>query len=525
MVDDPTENSFSTAGQFLSLLLMDLSVLRLVVTVVIVAFGTNFQIYNASVVNNVQIIVTEWLNDTFIHRYGFELSIESADTLVGIVSAMPKTGAIMGAMFTRLISDKFGRRGGLMLSSSINLAGFTMVGLAKSAKSYELLLVGRLILGFCMGFGNGIAGSFITEIPLVKYRGTSGAMQQVFLGFGNLLSLTMSLPEIFGTCELWPFALIFPAIPAVLQLVYLWLFAHESPNYLLIRKSNKPAAMKSICFYQGEKQVENTLKQLEVEKFETQRRTANIPTVKDMFKRQQFRTPLVIALVVRIAVAFSGIGAVMGFSASILIDSGLSVKTAQYVTVGVGLFNWISSLLALVLIEIIGRRKLLFVMLWGDMLVLSLCSISTGLYHYAGQLWAAYPPAVLVCLFACFFGLGAPVSWIITDELFDTEARSLAVSIISPAYWIFQSLSVLIYLPLKGAAGVTFSFLPFILTLMLAAVFLLSRLPETQGRTVENIVEEFEKNPLKESNQNGYGTMNGCNHPETDIPYERLSEL
>lgn len=132
-------------------------------------------------------------------------------------------------------------------------------------------------------------------------------------------------------------------------------------------------------------------------------------------------------------------------------------------------------------------------MLWGDLISLTLLSLFVGLNYYQEVTWTKYPTIVCLVSFQIFFGIGAPVGWMITSELFETHVRSLAVSVISPIYWLLSALWVFLYLPFKEAVGITFSFTPFLVSLLLGIFYLTRRLPETKGKTIEMISTGFQK--------------------------------
>ncbi len=171
---------------------------------------------------------------------------------------------------------------------------------------------------------------------------------------------------------------------------------------------------------------------------------------------------------------------------------------AQYATVGVGFCNFFVPLFVLCLIEKVGRRILYLTMLWGDFVSLTLLSLFVGLNYYDHYSWTEIPTIVCLVSFQIFFGIGAPVGWMITSELFETHIRSMAVSVISPFYWGVSALWIFLYLPFKSAVGITFSFTPFLVSLLFGIFYLTKRLPETKGKTIETISAGFHKKKLPE---------------------------
>lgn len=292
---------------------------QLIVTVLIVSAGSNFQIYNTSVVNNVQIIVQTWMNESFPIRYGYSLSSSSATILWSVASCGPQLGALVGSVFTGLIAESLGRRPGLMISSCASIVGSVLVGTAKEANSYEMIVVGRICLGLAMGLAFGLAGIFLTEVPAVRHRGISGTAQQVFVGFSDFFSLAITLPIFLGTEYLWPIAFSLSIVPSTIQLVYLLLFAHETPRFLYLTKGKTAEAERAIEFYQGNGGMEETLTDLRTEKEARMKVHEKKVRILDLVRVRELRKPFLIALTVMCTMVMSGIGAVMTFSTDMFI--------------------------------------------------------------------------------------------------------------------------------------------------------------------------------------------------------------
>ena len=123
--------------------------------------------------------------------------------------------------------------------------------------------------GISMICGVGLASLFLIEVAPMEYRGSSGALIQIFRGLGGTMGMVLALPELLGRPHLWTLALAIPAGPAILQFLVL-IFCRESPRHLFITAGQANQAAKAIRFYQGSARVTQALQELTSEKVKIQ---------------------------------------------------------------------------------------------------------------------------------------------------------------------------------------------------------------------------------------------------------------
>jgi SP family facilitated glucose transporter-like MFS transporter 1 len=137
----------------------------------------------------------------------------------------------------------------------VEAIGAIIAALSKLTNSFEMMGAGRFVIGLGFGIGCGAAALLISELaPNPKVRGAIGTTQQILIGCGQAAGFIFTLPQIFGTYDLWPIAVVLPAVPAIIQ-TFIMLWAHDSPKFLLWTAKNRVAAEKSLNFYKGTKAI------------------------------------------------------------------------------------------------------------------------------------------------------------------------------------------------------------------------------------------------------------------------------
>lgn len=224
----------------------------LVIVILSVCFGSNFQFYSNSVISNIAGLGQQYMNQSFYLHYGRYVSESAMSLLWSFSSAALQIGSLIGAMITRLLADRYGRRKALMILSVAAAVGSTLDGLAKLANSLEMFILGRVLMGVSLGGGLPLASMFISEISPVRYRGACGSCQQLFIGLGNFVSYVLTLKEVWGNEWGWPIAVsVPPFLGAVTQFFVLFLYAHDSPRGLVLSQKDSHAGLEAIKFYQG----------------------------------------------------------------------------------------------------------------------------------------------------------------------------------------------------------------------------------------------------------------------------------
>lgn len=152
-------------------------------------------------------------------------------------------GGMIGGSLVGSIADRFGRKGGLLLNNVLVLLTVIFEGCAKSAKSYEMIVVGRFLIGINAGLNAGLAPMYLAEISPIHLRGAVGTVYQLVITMSILVSQILGLEHVMGTSDQWPLLLCLTIVPAIFQVVTLPL-CPESPKYLLLSKGKDMEAQR-----------------------------------------------------------------------------------------------------------------------------------------------------------------------------------------------------------------------------------------------------------------------------------------
>ena len=401
-------------------------------------------------------------------------------------------GAIFGAFFGGTITDRFGRRFILMASGVIFAIGALWSGFASSPWS---LVAARLFLGIAIGTASFSVPLYIAEISPVKVRGTLVSLFQLMITIGILVSYFSDFlfaNDANPSC--WRPMFYVGVIPALILLVGMF-FMPESPRWLF-SKGRGAEALKILQRTEGDaaQSVALTIQE------ELDKDNRDKAGWKDLF-RKEWKYPLLIAVGIMFIQQFVGINTVIYYSPKIFRMAGFSGSVSAIgASIGVGAINVIATILSVYFVDRIGRRKLFYIGMVGMVLSLSLLAGSfLADFGSAGKFVTVGCTLLYVTFYAISVG---PLGWLIISEIFPQRLRGLGSSIGSLSVWVFNSIvtftffkiATLLSIPgteitvdgetMANPAG---SFLFYALIALLGIVWGIFFMPETKGRSLENI--------------------------------------
>jgi MFS transporter, SP family, galactose:H+ symporter len=402
-------------------------------------------------------------------REDFRLSTGEVEVIVSSVLI----GALAGASVGGILADRFGRRPVIIASASFFVIGAIATALAPTI---GLLITGRVVVGAAIGVASFTAPLYISEISPVSIRGRLVSINQVALTGGIVISYLVdyALAGIHGWR--WMFGL--ATIPAVVLAVGMF-FLPESPRWLLSRDL-MTAARTALRRIRMSDDVDGELgeirKSLEVQGGGWADLLA--PLV---------RPALVVGLALAVFQQITGINTVIYYAPMIFESAGFtSASVSILATVGVGVVNVLMTLLAMILMDRVGRRPLLLIGLAGMILGLGALGLAFQLSSLAGALgWIAIV-SLMVYVGAFAIGLG-PVFWLLISEIYPLRIRGLAMSLASAANWGANLLITLTFLTLIQLLGRPMTFWFYGIAGIAAWSFAWFRVPETKGRSLEDI--------------------------------------
>ena len=365
------------------------------------------------------------------------------DVTTGWYVGCALVGSILGVSIAGKLSDHFGRKGVLLFSAVL----FTASGIGcMVSESVSDLVLYRIVGGVGIGVASVISPLYISEISVSRYRGTLVSLYQLAITVGfmgaylvnyaisnyadNMKELGVSdgLWSKFMVSESWRGMLGAESLPALLFFIVLF-FIPESPRWLVI-KSKESAALKTLKrIYGSEKADEQVydLKNLVQSEEESDWKILFQPG---------FRIALFIGVSLAILGQFMGVNAVLYYGPSIFQQTGLSQGDSLFYQVIVGLVNFGSTVLAMAVIDKIGRKKLVYYGVSG--MILSLVLI--GFYFTLNKVSNVIPPVtllilILVYIFSCAISI-CVVIWVLLSEMYPAKVRGLAMSAAGFSLWI-----------------------------------------------------------------------------------------
>uniref|UniRef100_A0A5S6R4A0 MFS domain-containing protein n=1 Tax=Trichuris muris TaxID=70415 RepID=A0A5S6R4A0_TRIMR len=463
-------------------------------TVGLAALGGSFQFYNFGVVNLPQLVVQRWMNETLYERDGTVLNQRQLDIRWSIFVSMISVGAIAGSLCVAFLTTFLGRKVSLLIASAANVLACALFLIAKKVGYMEIMLAGRLLNGICVGLASGIVPLYVTEIAPTRYRGAAGSVHQVAVLLGDFVSLLLPSAELLGTDELWPVAFAITAIPSSCLVAYLP-FTRESPSWLFIHKRDKELARKAVeHFICGQEAVETRMKELELESTLCSKMERSFCSkLYRMFTKRELVAPFCMVLLVVCSQQFTAAPVVFSYSTYMFTQAGMDIWLAQKLTLGCGFLCFITTLPAPILIERLGRRRLSLIQQIGCLVVLFLFCLFEILRANGFTSWTGYAIAVVILLYMGFYGLGSPIPWVLSSEMFSEEYRPVAVTLSTTFIWLLCFVGTGLFLPLKHAIGLGYYFLFYVGCLVLVVLLTLLLLPETKNRSVAEIIAEYRR--------------------------------
>ncbi len=430
---------------------------------------------------------------------GFVKTQFALDALMeGWFVASALVGCIAGVSFAGVLSDWSGRKIALLLSAvlfTLSAVGCTV------AQSQNILILYRFIGGLGVGVASMLSPLYISEVSAPHLRGRLVELYQFAITIGILcayfadaallkLATHWQGPEDgfwywIVHQEVWRSMFGSETVPAVLFFLLLFLVP-ESPRWLAAHGS-KDKARAVLARVSGDRKAERQMEEIEVTlKLETDSRAGKSGfslTLLEQLFRPGFRTAMLIGIALAILSQLTGINAIIYYGPRIFTLAGLNVADSLDSQVIIGVVNVLFTLLAIWKIDTFGRRGLLLTGISGMFFFL----LVIGLFFLVGLtrgLWLLIPMLLYIACFA--FSIG-PVIWTLLSEIYPTTVRGTAMSVATFALWtgtfiIGQGVPWLL-----ENLGATVTFWLFALMCVPAFLITLKKVPETKGKTLEEI--------------------------------------
>lgn len=406
-------------------------------------------------------------------RRQFELSNAATETATSAILL----GCLLGAAGASLIGDRFGRRKSLLFTAILFAASTAITALAGSVAVFSM---GRLAGGLAIGLSSVLTPVYITEIAPARNRGLLVSMNQMAIVVGILVAYLVNW-SLAGLGEgSWRWMLGVAIIPA-LAFFFGLLGVPESPRWLIGHEQLEKGREILNRLY-GPAEADLQLAQV-------QRASAGEQgSWREVFARPM-RRPLTIALGLAILCQITGVNAVLYYGAILISEhlQGQTTNSALFASVAIGFANLISTLVAMRLLDRWGRRPMLLTATGG-------MAISLAILVFALHVASMPAYVILSCIisYTSFFALGmGPVPWVVISEIFPNKIRGRAASVATSVLWTGALVVTFTFLSLIRAVGLSGTFTIFALLSAFSFVFVWSIVPETRGKTLEEIQQQW----------------------------------
>ena len=397
-----------------------------------------------------------------------------------IVSAL-LLGAIVGAAMSGYLADAISRKWTKVLSGSVYVVGALGCAFAVNA---PMLISFRFLLGISVGTASFVAPLYISEVSPPKVRGGLVSFNQLAVTTGILTAYIVDF--LFkGVSDNWRWMLGLAALPGAALAVGM-LTVPQTPRWLAEHDDEDKA--RSVLERLRDEDPDADVDQ-ELRDIAEASSKENDSGVKDLVS-PRIRPLLTIGLGLALFQQFVGINTVIYYAPTILADTGLTNSSSITQTVFVGITNVVFTAIAVLLLDRVGRRKLLLTGTVGLILALALLGVyfsSRTLQQHAGYLALI---ALLIYIASFATGLG-PVFWLMISEIYPVGVRSPAMSVSTIANWGANFLVAATFLSLGSVITRQGTFFLYGTIAIVALLFFYRRVPETKDRTLEEIQDDL----------------------------------
>ncbi|KAH8308691.1 facilitated trehalose transporter Tret1-2 homolog [Drosophila kikkawai] len=392
----------------------------------------------------------------------------------GLVGSLMTMGGAFSCIPTGILIHKIGRKVTMLIMVLPFLIGWLLIIFAQHV---AMLIVGRFLVGFSGASYCVAAPMYNTEIAELSKRGIMGCFFQLQIVLGILYGFIVGA---FASC-LW-FSIACAICPVVFFVTFIWM--PESPVYLA-QKGKTEKAEKSLQFLRGKNaDVSGELKDVTgVQQMESEsvgKRLGRRATVKG----------LILSIALMFFQQFTGINAVMFYSTPIFAMAKSDLEP-RFSTIVIGVVQLAALIPSILLIERVGRRILLLVSAFLMGISLMVMAVYFGFLMKSNVGWLS-----LLCLGVYIIGFSVgfgPIPWLMIGELFAEDVKPLAGAISGTTNWVFAFIVTMLFPLLNDSIGPGPCFGIFFVIAVLAFVFILLLIPETKGKTLDEIQEKLAK--------------------------------
>ena len=406
----------------------------------------------------------------------------------GRVTAMLLVGAAIGALLGGRVADWWGRRMTLLVNGVIFCAGSIWCALAGSVAE---LATARTFLGVAVGAVSIVVPMYIAEKVPATVRGRMVSLNTLMIVVGQLLAYLVN--SALAPTGNWHLMLGMAAIPGAMLTAGM-IFLSDTPVWLA-RKGRTEQA-REVAARAG-----MSLEELSIVVEAEQLDDANAVAAKGAKTSEEFqalkkmrwiRVTIVIAMLIGVTQQITGVNAVIYFAPTMMSEVGISTTNAVYTSIVIGVVSVIACWVGLKIIDVVGRKRLLTWGLTGNIISLLVLALTYSLAD-GSFTWAMVSLALMAVFIAFQQAAVSPTTWLLISEIVPVQARGLGMGIAGLALWVANWAVAQFFLPVTEILSGSGTFIAFAMLGIVALGFVRVFIPETMGRSLEEVGEIMEK--------------------------------
>ncbi|KHK97798.1 major facilitator transporter [Microbacterium mangrovi] len=403
----------------------------------------------------------------------------------GLVTASLLLGAAIGAVTLGRVADAWGRRPTITLLSILFFVGALTCVLAPNV---EVMITGRFVLGLAVGGASTVVPVFLAELAPYEIRGSLAGRNELAIVVGQLAAFVINaiIGIVWGEHEgVWRIMLSIQLIPALALFIGMFRMP-ESPRWLA-DNGHHEKALKVLSELRPAERAEPELAQIEQIRAEEEAEKLNW---KSILADKWLRRILLVGIGLGVAQQFTGINSIMYYGQQVLTESGFSKSAALIANIAPGVIAVVGGIIAVSIMDRFSRRK---TFLLGFALTTT-CHVLIGIASIALPVGNPLRPYVILFLVVAFVGsmqtfLNVAV-WVTLSEIFPLKMRAFGMGVSVFCLWMANFFLGLYFPSLIAAVGITGTFFVFAVLGALSLFFVFKWVPETRGRTLEQLEEE-----------------------------------
>jgi MFS transporter, SP family, arabinose:H+ symporter len=412
--------------------------------------------------------------------------------LQGWAMSCALAGCLAGAILSGWLSDRLGRKRLLIFSAALFVAASLGTGGAGSFTSFVLF---RILGGIGIGLASNLSPMYIAEITPGSVRGRFVSLNQLTIVIGILAAqlinwrIARPVPQGATTADIlaswngqtgWRWMFFACTVPATFFFILMW-FVPESPRWLAKKAANRPEALRILGRIGGEEYADSELASIEMTLSEA--RAKNNLT---LLKQPGISKLLILGIVLAVFQQWCGINVIFNYAQEIFSNAGYSVSDILFNIVITGCVNLIFTFVGMFTVDRLGRKALMLVGAGG----------LAGIYAILGTLYFFHIQGLpllimVVSVIACYAMSLAPVTWVVLSEIFPNRMRGTAMSVATFSLWAACFILTYTFPLLNKLLKASGTFWLYGLICISGFIFILRKLPETKGKSLEEIETEL----------------------------------